>query len=83
VQKGYETRFVKLKLLNGDVHSVAEVKAPDGWYIADIDGNMGIFKGEFVPGQEINGCRLWKKGRDAWDIGLWGSDSLMDGKVID
>ena len=71
--KGYETRFVKLVYSTPEgtyTHSVAEIKLPDGWYMVDVNGNWGERKGEVTNGERIHGYRLWKKGRDAWDIGL-------------
>jgi hypothetical protein len=77
--KGYETRFDKLiKEIDGRklVHSVAEVKLEDGWYVVDISGSGGIKKGELKLKGNFNGYRLWKKGRDAWDLGLTDYESM-------
>lgn len=70
--KGYETRFVKLKK-EGGTHTVAEVKLPDEWYIVEIYGgwgNGGILKGAMRPDEDINGWKVWRKGRDAKEIAL-------------
>ena len=67
---GLETRFVKVKN-NKTVHSLAEVKLGDGWYIYDVASKDGLpEKGETVAEKLFKGWRLWKKGRDAWDLGL-------------
>jgi hypothetical protein len=79
--KGYETRFDKLiKEIDGRkfVHSVAEVKLENGWYTVDVAGKGGIIKGEILADKEFNGYRLWKKGRDAWDLGLTNYESIKE-----
>lgn len=71
--KGYETHFVKLiKNINNSqyTHSVAEVKLDNTWYLFDVNGKLGVQKGAIMANKEIDGYKLWKKGRDAWDIGL-------------
>ena len=70
-----DTRFVKL--LNerkNMLHSIVEVKLSDGWYHFDVaNWNALPQKGE-VPESACWGphgeYRVWKKGRDAWDLGL-------------
>jgi hypothetical protein len=67
---GLETRFVKLRK-GKMVHSVAEIKLSDGWYIFDVsDKNSLPIKGEITPDTPYRDWQLWKKGRDAWDLGL-------------
>ncbi len=65
-----ETRFVKVKN-EKMVHSVAEIKLNDGWYIFDVSTKTGIpIKGEITKENPYKNWQLWKKGRDAWDLGL-------------
>jgi len=66
------TRFVKLKDEKaGKIHSVAEIELEDGWYIFDVDSTTSVpEKGEIREGVPWDGFFLWKKGRDAWDLGL-------------
>jgi hypothetical protein len=67
---GLETRFVKLRK-GKMVHSVAEIELSDGWYIFDVsDKNSLPIKGEIKPDSPYKDWQLWKKGRDAWDLGL-------------
>lgn len=71
-----ETRFVKLKK-EKMVHSVAEVKLEDGWYIFDVSNENNIpLKGEITEENSYKDWKLWKKGRDAWDIDLVDFDSI-------
>ncbi|MDP3763952.1 MAG: transglutaminase domain-containing protein [bacterium] len=71
-----ETRFVKLKKENM-VHSVAEIKLEDGWYIFDISNkNNAPLKGEITEKNPYKDWELWKKGKDAWDIDLVDFDSI-------
>lgn len=73
---GLKTRFVKLKK-EGCVHSVAEVKLEDDWYIFDVSNkNNTPLKGEVTEENPYQDLTLWKKGRDAWDIGLTDFDSI-------
>lgn len=67
---GLGTRFVKVK--NGKmVHSIAEIKLDDGWYIFDVSTKTDIpIKGEVTKENPYKNWQLWKKGRDAWDLGL-------------
>lgn len=65
-----ETNFVKLKKA-GKVHSVAEIKLKDGWYIFDVSNIKNIpVRGVITAGAPYQGWELWRKGRDAWDLGL-------------
>ncbi|MDP2642042.1 MAG: transglutaminase domain-containing protein [bacterium] len=71
-----ETRFVKLKKINM-VHSVAEVKLDDSWYIFDISNKNNLpLKGEITERNQYKDWELWKKGRDAWDLDLIDFDSI-------
>mgnify|MGYP001614134247 FL=1 len=71
-----ETRFVKLKK-EKMVHSVAEIKLEDGWYIFDVSNENNIpLKGEITEENPYKNWKLWKKGRDAWDIDLIDFDSI-------
>ena len=79
--RGYQARFVKLAS-GSFVHSVAEVRLDNDWYIVDVSAGRGAVKGEYSPGVERDGSLLWKKGRDAWDVGLTGINSTMDGMTI-
>ena len=70
------TRFVKLKKYN-EVHSVAEIKLEDGWYIFDVSRKGSVpEKGEATKENTYHGWQLWQKGRDAWDLGLVDFDSI-------
>ena len=67
---GLETRFVKVKN-EKIVHSLAEIKLDDGWYIFDVSTKTNIpLKGKITRENPYKNWRLWKKGRDAWDLGL-------------
>lgn len=67
---GLETRFVKLKKREM-VHSIAEVKLEDGWYIFDVSNQNNLpIKGEVTKENPHKDWELWKKGKDAWDLGL-------------
>ena len=69
-------RFVKVKNENL-VHSLAEVKLGKDWYIFDVSNPKSIpEKGELKSGTEWGGWSLWKKGRDAWDLGLVEFESI-------
>ena len=67
---GLETRFVKV-IGEKNIHSIAEIKLDDGWYVYDVSSKSGQpEKGEITGGKPYKGWKLWKKGRDAWDLGL-------------
>jgi transglutaminase-like putative cysteine protease len=66
---GLETSFIKVKNDN-KVHSVAEIKLEDGWYIFDISRQNVPVKGLITKDSPYNDWQLWAKGRDAWDLGL-------------
>jgi hypothetical protein len=72
---GLETRFVKVKRQNM-VHSIAEIKLDDAWYVFDISRTNVPFKGEITTDNPYKDSVLWKKGRDAWDIGLIDFESM-------
>lgn len=75
---GLQTRFVKLKK-EAMVHSIAEVKLDDGWYIFDVSRKTNTpIKGEVTPTNSYADWHLWKKGRDAWDLGLVDFDSISN-----
>jgi len=67
---GLETRFVKLRK-NGMVHSIAEVELEDGRYIFDVSNQSNVpIKGEVTKENPYKDWELWKKSKDAWDLGL-------------
>jgi hypothetical protein len=73
---GLETRFVKLKK-EKMVHSVAEIKLEDGWYVFDVSNKDNLpIKGEITKNNPYGKWQLWQKGRDAWDMGLTDFDSM-------
>lgn len=74
---GLETNFVKVT--NGNkVHSIAEVKLDDGWYIFDVSRTNIPFKGLITNETPYQGWKLWKKGRDAWDLGLTSFENIAN-----
>jgi hypothetical protein len=79
---GLETRFVKVRK-DRAVHSIAEIKLNNEWYIFDVSvKNSNPEKGEVTeksPFQEK--WTLWKKGRDAWDLELVNFNSIKKIKV--
>lgn len=73
---GLETNFVKVKK-EQRVHSIAEVKLDDGWYIFDVSTAYSVpVKGVITQDATFQGWKLWKKGRDAWDFGLTEFESI-------
>jgi hypothetical protein len=73
---GLETEFVKLKN-EKSVHSVAEIKLGESWYAFDVSRADSIpEKIQIAENEPFHGWRLWKKGRDAWDLGLTEFDSI-------
>ncbi|MFA5932146.1 MAG: transglutaminase domain-containing protein [Candidatus Paceibacterota bacterium] len=67
---GLDTNFVKVKKENS-VHSVAEIKLDNGWYIFDVSNINNIpINGIITENTPYKDWQLWKKGRDAWDLGL-------------
>ena len=67
--KGIEGHFVKVYDDRGRLHSMTEVKLPSGWYIFDAADTRTIPVAGRIK-RDYQGWRLWRKGRDAWDIGL-------------
>ena len=71
-----ETRFVKLKK-EKFVHSVAEIKLEDDWYMFDISNKNNLpVKGKITDKNHYKDWRLWKKGRDSWDLDLTSFQSI-------
>lgn len=67
---GLKTNFVKLKKEHM-VHSVAEIMIGGTWYIFDVANNGSIpVEGIITEENSYKDWKLWKKGRDAWDLGL-------------
>ncbi len=79
--RGLEARFVKVYSDALRVHSIAEVKLPGGWFVFDVASRKAVPKaGEITSESGYGQWHLWKKGRDAWDIGLTGYGSMK--KII-
>ncbi len=73
---GIQTYFVKVKKEHL-VHSVAEVFVDGVWYIFDVsNSNINPVQGVITDGVPYDGWVLWKKGCDAWDIGLFGFEDI-------
>jgi len=73
---GLETNFVKV-INDEKVHSIAEVRLNDGWYIFDIANKGSIpLKGVITKESPYKDWKLWKKGRDAWELGLIDFESI-------
>ena len=67
---GLKTNFVKLRKEHM-VHSVAEILLDGTWYIFDVANNGSVPVGGIITeGSLYKDWKLWKKGRDAWDLGL-------------
>jgi len=69
---GLKANFLKFKKLNM-VHSMSEVKVNKKWFIFDVANKNSlpqIEKKQITSGEDFDGWILWKKGKDAWDIGL-------------
>lgn len=58
------------------VHSIAEVKLADSWYLFDVSRENIPVKGSITKETPYQKWRLWKKGRDAWDLGLVEFESI-------
>ncbi len=59
------------------VHSVLEVNLDDGWYIFDVSNQNNLpIKGQITEEKPYKDWKLWKKGRDAWDLGLVDFESI-------
>ncbi|MFA5886307.1 MAG: transglutaminase domain-containing protein [Patescibacteria group bacterium] len=72
---GLETNFVKVTN-DEKVHSIAEIRLDDGWYIFDVSRKNIPFKGLVTNETPYQEWKLWKKGRDAWDLGLIDFESI-------
>lgn len=73
---GLETNFVKVKK-DKMVHSVAEIKLGNDWYIFDVSNVKNVpIKGMITKDLPYKDWQLWKKGRDAWDLGLKDFESI-------
>ena len=71
-----KTRFVKL-IRDKYVHSVAEIRIRKDWYIFDVANQKSKpIKGTITKSHPYKRWRLWKKGRDAWDLGLANLESI-------
>lgn len=76
-QLGIDGSFVKV-MRGKSVHSIAEVKINDEWYVFDASTRTSVpVKGQVTEEHPYNNWKLWKKGRDAWDL------ELVDFKAID
>jgi len=65
-----KTNFVKVKNEHM-VHSVAEILVGGNWYIFDVANKESIpIEGLITKENPYKDWKLWKKGRDAWDLGL-------------
>lgn len=74
---GLEAIFVKVAK-DSKIHSIAEVRLDDGWYICDVSAKDLPVKGQITGQTPYKGWRLWKKGRDSWDLGLKDYDSIRE-----
>lgn len=73
---GLDTNFVKVRK-EKMVHSVAEIKLYDGWYIFDVSNMQNIpIKGIITKNYPYKDWQLWQKGRNAWDLGLTDFESI-------
>lgn len=70
-----ETNFVKITN-EKKARSVAGVKLSDGWYIFDVSRKNIPFKVLITGSNPYEGWKLWKKSRDAWDLGLVDFESI-------
>ena len=67
---GLKTNFVKVKK-DRLVHSIAEVEVAGKWYIFDVaNKESGPVAGLITKECPYQDWKLWKKGKDAWDLGL-------------
>jgi len=81
---GVDGRLVKLKSIDDKItHSIVEVNINGTWYRLDPSSRDSVsFEGEMTSESIWNKkFKVWKKGRDVWDLGL---DSKKDeGKVCE
>lgn len=74
---GVEACFVKVRF-GKRIHSLAEAKIKGKWYIFDVDWPDAMPEpGRILASKPYRGWHLWKKGRDAWAIGLTDSSSMQ------
>jgi len=67
---GVKARYVTLWSAQ-DLHTVAEIALGDVWFIYDVAANDAEpVEGIITKKNGFEGWKLWRKGRDAWDIGL-------------
>lgn len=78
---GLEGFIVKLRTLdNAHTHTIVEVKLADDWYRFDPSMKDGVpSRGQLADDQVWNkkwlgGWRIWKRGRDLWELGLCSID---------
>lgn len=70
---GVDGYLVKLKSIDGKkTHSIVEVKLKDDWYrIEPVSKSSLPFRGQLTPEAVWNKeYKVWKRGRDLWDLGL-------------
>lgn len=75
---GVEGRLVKLRgTTDDDSHSIVEVLLKDKWFRIDPSSRDSIpFEGELTSESIWNKkFKVWKKGRDVWDLGLYDIES--------
>lgn len=67
-----------IKLANNDnTHSIIAIELDNQWYRLDITMTDSVpLKGRLPDSQKLkkNGWKVWKVGRDLWDLGLDGID---------
>ena len=74
---GFEGYIVKLRTLDlENTHTIVEVKLADDWYRFDPSMKDGVpSRGQLADDQIWNknwlgGWKIWKRGRDLWELGL-------------
>jgi hypothetical protein len=70
---GVDGFLVKLKSLDGKItHSIAEVKLDGNWYAIDPSAKISVPVEGALTEESIwnKKYKVWKKGRDVWDLGL-------------
>lgn len=58
---------------NNNTHSIVAIELGDQWYRLDITMTNSVpLKGQLPDSQKLekNGWKVWKVGRDLWDLGL-------------
>jgi hypothetical protein len=67
---GVKARYVTL-WNEHELHTVAEIALGDSWFIYDVvENDAEPVRGLITRNSGFEGWKLWKKGRDAWDLGL-------------